>query len=93
MRIKKRTSKEFEIPAATAVLEDEYQTPIMLFENIVDSNLPVVTNLLSSRKNISLALYTEEKSLTHEIIKREKKVLPPLIDSVGLIDPSIIISE
>lgn len=55
------------------------EAPAILFEKVKDHRLPVVGNLLGTRRRLSLALGIDPDKLFDEFPKRMEKKLPPVV--------------
>ena len=82
MRIKKPVNKKFDITAYTRKTSD-LNGPALLFENVIDCNMPVLSGLFATRKLIALALGVKEDHLLWEYLKREKDLLDPIMVESG----------
>lgn len=82
MRIKKPVNKKFDITAYTRKTSD-LNGPALLFENVIDSSMPVLSGLFATRKLIALALGIKEDDLLQEYLKRESNLLDPVMAESG----------
>ena len=64
-RITKEVSPKYEV---AALMEQAGDRPL-LFENVKDSNFPVITNICSSRELVAMSLNCQEKDILHMIAK------------------------
>jgi len=76
IRVRDEISPAYDITAFMTELERQGFSPLVIFENIEGSSIPVVTNLLGSRTRMALALKVEEEDLCKEYSKRIKSLLP-----------------
>ena len=60
----------------------EKNGPALLFENVLGSRYPVVTNIFGSEERLKLALGCDPKELGQEILFFMEKMIPPKIDNI-----------
>ena len=71
-------SSVHELTGAVYYLMQQKQNPAVMFNRVDENEIPVLTNLFSSRKRLALAVNTdEEKSLLPLQRKRESAYPPP----------------
>jgi len=75
VRIEAQVDPKHELSAIASRLSREKNLAV-LFENVKGSEIPVLTNLLLSRKRISIALKAEENQLSEEWIRRMDATWP-----------------
>ncbi len=67
----------YEIPAVLAQVCDTDETPAILFEHVKGHAMPVVSNLLGSKRRLSLALGIDDGDLIQHLLpKLEKRISP-----------------
>lgn len=64
--------KEYEISTLMMDLEKEHRYPIMQFDNVEDSDIPVITNTLGTRDRFGDAMGVDGKHVAEEYAKRVK---------------------
>src|SRR4030067_1982118 len=69
---------KYEISAVLSELGKK-DAPAILFEKVKGYQLPVVGNLLGTRRRLSLALGIDPEKLFDEFPKRMEKKLPPVL--------------
>jgi len=79
LRINNEIDSKFEPTALIKELDKNNKYPIVIFENISGSSLPVITNVLASRRSISFALGVKEEELSVQYAKRIKTRFTPKI--------------
>lgn len=79
--VEKPVSPDFEIAAITARLEQRLRTPVLLFENVEGSAMPVVTNVAASMPRIAKAANLDQRALQDRLIAAYDNPLPPQIIS------------
>lgn len=82
MRVTKPVNKKFDITAYTRKTSD-LNGPALLFENVIDSNMPVLSGLFATQRLIALALGIKEEDLLKEYIKRESNMVDPVMVESG----------
>jgi UbiD family decarboxylase len=75
--ITREIDPRFEITALVAKLEQERRFPILIFENVRGSKLPVVTNVHASRRRLAAAIGSEPRSAVADYLKRIEQRIPP----------------
>ena len=79
--IKDTLDPRFEISALFAELGKREGNPAAIIENVKGYDIPVVGNLLGSRKRVALALETEEENIFQKYSEVNEKLIPPRIVS------------
>jgi len=79
--IKDTLDPRFEISALFEELWQKEGNPAAIIENVQGYDVPVVGNLLGSRKRIALALETEEENISQKASGASEKTIPPRIVS------------
>lgn len=72
-RIKIPVNPNFEL-GSLARFNVECFGPALLFENVIGTTMPVVVNLLSSRRRLALLFQCKEEELVNEYIKRSQEI-------------------
>jgi UbiD family decarboxylase len=67
IRIKKKVSTTFELPAIVSKLDGN---KAVIFENVEDKTIPVISNLIGTRKRFAMAIGSKEKNGIHTIINK-----------------------
>lgn len=85
IRIKKKVSPEFEIPAVLEAMERRKSSAVLVFEQVYNlkgeiSKLPVVINLFGSRERLADAIGTTVAKLSLDYVSKEKPIPPVVID-------------
>jgi UbiD family decarboxylase len=79
IEIKEKVSLEYEITAILMELMRVGRDPVLIFNNIKGSKIPLVTNLYGNRSRLSFGLNTQPSDLINEYLKREKQRIEPII--------------
>jgi len=89
-QVKKQVSPKFEVSSVIEKLEKLNRYPALIFENVEDSDMPVLSNLFATRRRLALALNCDEKSLNEVYRKGEDNLTKPIIISEGPVQEVII---
>ena len=85
VRIQKGVSRFFEATAIALELERQGRNPILIFEDIEGSNIPVVMGIYETRQRFAQALGVPEEKLTEEWLHRgEHPIKPSLISKAPI---------
>ena len=82
VRVKREVDPHFEITGVLAKLERERKFPIVIFENVKGSTLPVVTNVHANAQRLFRAIGLENGTLSEfirEYSAREDSPKPPVV--------------
>jgi 2,5-furandicarboxylate decarboxylase 1 len=71
--VKRKVDRQFEASAVLARLEREKQYPAVMFHQLHQFDMPVLSNLFASRKRMALALRCGEKELNQIYREREER--------------------
>ena len=77
LRIKKEVSPRWELSSVQKKLEAEDRLPIVLFEKIQGHDMPIVTNLFSSKRHLALALETSPQDVVAKFADAQKNRIKP----------------
>src|SRR5919107_4192998 len=67
IRIKKNVNTTFELPAIVSKLDGN---KAVIFENVEDKTIPVISNLIGTRKRFAMAIGSKEKNDIHTVINK-----------------------
>ena len=70
--IPEEVKKEYEISTLMIELEKQQKYPIMIFDNVENNEIPVITNVLGTRDRFAKAMGVEGKNVAEEYAKRIK---------------------
>jgi UbiD family decarboxylase len=79
LRVTEPVGLEFDPQAIALELERRRRFPILLFENIPGHDIPVVCNVMASRRALAFALGVEEERLPVEYAARLKDYVEPAV--------------
>lgn len=88
--INRRVDPRFELSAVLKRLEMKNQFPAVLFNQVGDSKIPVLSNLFATRKRLAIALGCEEDTLNKVFREREDHRIEPVLVKTGPIKEIII---
>ncbi len=80
VRIRKEVDPRFGVTGILALLEKRNKFPLLIFENVKRSKIPVVANMNASFTRLRLALGMESadpKAYLKEYARREAEPIPP----------------
>ncbi len=67
IRIKKKVTSTFELPAIVSKLDGN---KAVVFENVENKSIPVISNLIGTRKRFAMAMGSKENKDIHKIINK-----------------------
>ena len=79
VRVGETVGLEHDIMAVVLEYERRRRYPILLFEKVRDHDIPVVANVVASRRALAFALDVDEGRLAHEYARRIKERIKPVI--------------
>jgi 2,5-furandicarboxylate decarboxylase 1 len=79
LRVKEPVARDYEISALAMELDRRKRTPVLLFENVQNTQFPILANLFASRANFAAALGIGEDSLIEELARRNDQVIEPVL--------------
>lgn len=69
---------------------DKEEGPAVIFEKPKGYTIPVVGNLMSTRKRLAMALGVDEKDLIEEYLRRKENLIPPKVVLEGPVKEVVI---
>jgi UbiD family decarboxylase len=79
VRVSDTVSLQHDVMALVLEYERRRRYPILLFERVAGSDMPIVANVVASRRALAFALDTTERSLAAEYARRIKDHTKPVI--------------
>lgn len=79
VRFEQKVDAEYVPTAIIDELAKKKSHPIVFFQRVGNSDIPVVTNVLSSREKLAFALQVEEKDLARTYAQRMTKSIAPVV--------------
>lgn len=79
VRVSEPVCLEYDIQAVVSELERQRRFPILLFENVQNSDIPIITNVYANRRNFAYALGTDIKDLPTVYSRRLQEFTPPVV--------------
>jgi len=90
VRIDEEMSPEFEIPGVMKYLDKTLEKPAVFFKKVKGYDVPIVGNLLGSRKRLAMAMGTEEESISEEYRKMRGNPIKPKVLATGPIKDVVL---
>lgn len=82
-RIQKEVDPKYEAAAILTKLEEARKLPILFYEKIKGSDLPVVTNVHSTKKKLAFSLGIDQKDFRQKYLDAIENQIPPTIVASG----------
>ena len=79
VRITEPVSTEYDVMAVVLEYERRRRYPILLFERVQGSDIPIICNVVASRRALAFALGVAESGLAVEYARRIKDVIKPVV--------------
>jgi UbiD family decarboxylase len=79
VRVPDAVSLEHDVMALVLEYERRRRYPILLFEKVTGSEIPIIANVVASRRALGFALDTTERGLANEYARRIKDYVKPVI--------------
>jgi 2,5-furandicarboxylate decarboxylase 1 len=96
VRVKREVDPRFEVTALLARLEKERKFPVVIFEKVKGSSLPVVTNVHADARRLFRAIGLKNAAVAdfiREYGAREHKLVEPVIVSAGPVQEIVITGD
>jgi 2,5-furandicarboxylate decarboxylase 1 len=82
VRVKKGVNPKWELSSVQKKLEAEGRLPVLIFESVQGSELPIVTNLYASKRHMALALDTTPENVVARFTEAQHhRIKPTLLGS------------
>ncbi|MBE55254.1 MAG: hypothetical protein CL479_01565 [Acidobacteria bacterium] len=82
-QVKREVSPQWELSAVQKRLEVQKRLPVLSFDRVTGSKMPVVTNLFASRAHLALALEVSPDEVVARFAEAQKNGLPTKTVSTG----------
>jgi UbiD family decarboxylase len=79
VRVPDAVSLEHDVMAVVLEYERRRRYPILLFEKVATSDIPIIANVVASRRALAFALGTTERGLAGEYARRIKEYVKPVV--------------
>ncbi|HXH83644.1 MAG TPA: UbiD family decarboxylase [Candidatus Tectomicrobia bacterium] len=79
VRITEPISRDFDVMALTLEYERRRRFPVLLFEQVRGHDVPIVCNVVASRRALAFALGVDEGRLALEYARRIKETIKPVV--------------
>jgi len=91
LRVKKAVDRRFEL--TSLIVKAQKLGKAILFENVSGSSMPVVSNIVGSRRMLALALDVNEDQLLEEYMKRTSEFMQPRLVDHGAVQEVVRVGE
>lgn len=79
VRVREPVSTEHDVMALVLEYERRRRYPVLLFEQVQGHDIPIVCNVLASRRGLAFALGVPESALAVEYARRIKETIKPVV--------------
>jgi 2,5-furandicarboxylate decarboxylase 1 len=79
VRVREPIGIDYDVMAVVLEYERRRRYPVLLFERVRDYDIPIVCNVLASRRALAFALGVREGALATEYARRIKETLKPVV--------------
>jgi UbiD family decarboxylase len=79
VRVAEPISLDHDVMAVVLEYERRHRYPILLFENVAHADIPIVCNVVASRRALAFALGASESALAAEYARRLKEPIKPVV--------------
>jgi UbiD family decarboxylase len=79
LRISESVDLEYDVQAIALELERRRRFPILHFEKVRGHTMPIVSNVMASRRGLAFALGVEESELAETYARRLKDLMKPVV--------------
>ena len=79
VRVRDEVSLEYDVQAIVLELERRRRFPVLVFERVRGSDIPIVSNVMASRRGLAFALGVDEPALPEEYARRLKEPIKPTV--------------
>lgn len=93
IRIRRETDTRYEVAAIVRKLEQARKVPLIMFENVKGSAMPVAVNCNASRGRVAFALGVPKRDLEKRIIHAFKNPIPPVEVSRAPIQDVVLMGD
>ena len=90
--VQRAVDPKFELTAVMRRMQKGPNQPL-LFENVLGTSLPVVTNVFGMRRHIAAALDLEEQGVLPALVSKENKTLPVNRVNSGPVQEQVFVGE
>ena len=91
IRVKKSVNRRYEL--AALISKAQKLGKAILFENVLDSSIPVVSNVVGSRRMLALALGVDVNEILDEYIRRSAEPIQPKVVDYGPVQEVVKVGE
>lgn len=90
VRVKKQVDPKFELCGVVRKFQDEGRYPLVHFENVKGTGLPVVSNLFASASRLAIGFGARESSLLQDYMANEDRKIASKVVSDGPVKENVI---
>lgn len=90
LRIREPISQQLEMTSTIFELDHLNKSPVVIFENVIGFDMPVVTNVAGNRKLLAQCLKSDVANLATAFRERVQTYIPPEIVSKGAWDDIVL---
>lgn len=83
IRVRDQVTTEHDMTTVIMELDRRHRYPVVIFENVAGYDMPVVTNLLATRRRLALALGVAESALIESWSNRSDTLIDPVSCDTG----------
>src|SRR5689334_7910359 len=81
VRVKETVTTDYDVMALVLEYERRRRWPVLLFENVTGADMPIIANVVASRRALAWALDVPESRLAQEYARRIKDTFKPSVVS------------
>lgn len=90
LKVEREVDPVFELTGVLRRLQEEGRFPVVLFEKVKKSKIPVVSNLLASEDLLAVAMGVTKEKLLQVYAEREEKRLAPKVVKTGPVQDVVL---
>lgn len=79
VRVTEAVSMEYDVMATVLEYERRRRWPVLLFENVDGTDIPIVANVVASRRALAFAMAVDESRLAAEYARRLTDTIKPVV--------------
>ena len=93
VRVDKEVDPRFELAGVLRKFQQKGEFPAVFFENVKDSNMPVIANVFASIKKLASALEVDVENVTQEYRRREEESIPTKLVGTGPVKDVVVVGD
>jgi 2,5-furandicarboxylate decarboxylase 1 len=83
VRVSREVDPDLELTGVLRKFQESTQFPAVFFEKVKGTALPVLANVMASRRRLAIALETTDRGLTMEYARRQDSPIAPVVVSAA----------